>query len=133
MPAKSEVFAPVLGFNFAQTAPVKWRIRRLFDAPLGPEGDSFLCLGCSLEGISHSVLRLARFLSPAGCHLDRLKRWRRRPTPPQPRLSCRRGSMRSAMYASTTTTGCAIAETRESSLISTRRMPMPKRDLSRYG
>src|SRR6266566_6588638 len=30
--------ARVLGFNFAQTAPVKWRIRRLFDAPLGTEG-----------------------------------------------------------------------------------------------
>ena len=83
--------ASVLGFNFAQTAPVKWRIRRLLDAPLGPEGDSFLCLGCSLEGISHSVLRLARFLSPAGWHLHRLKRWRRRHTPPQPRPSCRRG------------------------------------------
>src|SRR5262249_57329119 len=102
--------ASVLGFNFAQSAPVKWRIRRLFDAPLG-EGRLVLWVGCSLEGISHSVSRLSQFLSPAGCHLVRLEESRRRHTPRQLRLSCRNGPKRSTVCASITTIGCATAGT----------------------
>src|SRR6266516_371680 len=75
--------ARVLGFNFAQTAPVKWRIRRLFDAPLGTEGGRFSWVGCPLEGISHLVLRLRQFLWQADCHLARPRRSRRPHTPRQ--------------------------------------------------
>jgi hypothetical protein len=123
--------ARVLGFNFAQTAPVKWRIRHLFDAPLGTEGGRFSWVGCPLEGISHLVLRLRQFLWQADCHLARRRRSRRPHTPRQLRLSCRRGSQHSAVCASIITTGCATARTRASSLISTRRMPMPRSVLSR--
>src|SRR6516225_2718792 len=54
-------------------------------------------------------------------------RSRQRRATRQLRRSCRRRSKHSAVCVSIITTGCATARTRESSLISTRRMPMPTR------